>query len=182
MRGRLVVTSLVLSVLSVACAADDGSSTTFPELTVPEGTTAPPAGGDRAAEFTVSTYDGGTFSLADHLASDGRPVFLNLWASWCLPCREEMPAIDNAEGRHPGVKFIGVAVQDSPTDAAAFADEIGVGYTLGYDAEDVVDDGYRPLGLPASYIISEDGILLEEVYGRLTEDLIDQKLTQWFGG
>ena len=84
-----------------------------------------PVQGDPAADFTVAIFGGGEFSLGGHLAADGRPVFLNLWASWCEPCKAEMPALDAASQRHPGVKFIGVAVQDDLDRAADFAAEIG---------------------------------------------------------
>ena len=55
---------------------------------------ASPGVDDPAPDFSVTTFDGTVFSLVDHLATDGRPVVLNLWASWCVPCRAEMPAFD----------------------------------------------------------------------------------------
>jgi thiol-disulfide isomerase/thioredoxin len=181
-RNVVAAVTVVLLLVVMGCAAGGELATSVTARGIPQGTTAPSAGGRQAPSFTVPTYRGGAFSLADHLAGDGRPVFLNLWASWCFPCREEMPVIDAAVERHPGVMFIGVSVQDSTRDATAFADEIGVGYTLGFDEDGAVDDQYRPLGLPASYLISGDGVLLEEYYGQLTPDIIDQKLAQWFGG
>jgi thiol-disulfide isomerase/thioredoxin len=130
--------------------------------------------------FAVETTNG-DFDLSDHLANDGRPVFLNLWASWCFPCREEMPAIDLAAAANPGVKFLGVSVQDSRDDAIAFGNEIGVAYELGFDDDDVVNDAYNPLGLPASYIISADGIILEEIFGKVTEEDLAEKFAKHFG-
>ena len=137
---------------------------------------------DPAPDFDIPLLGEGRFSLSEHLATDGRPVFMNLWASWCFPCREEMPAIDVAAARHPGVHFIGVAVQDELDPAEAFIDEIGVSYMIAFDRDGVVDRSYSPLGLPASYIISESGVILERMFGLLDEDLIDAKLAQYFGG
>jgi cytochrome c biogenesis protein CcmG, thiol:disulfide interchange protein DsbE len=182
MRGKVVVGALMLVAFAAGCTSSGASTTSVTARTTPEGTTAAPGGVAAAPDFTVPILDGDDFSLAAHVTDDGRPVMLNLWASWCLPCREEMPAIDAAAVRHPGVLFIGVAVQDGRAQAAAFADEIGVDYPLGFDEDGTVDAGYRPLGLPATYIISGDGVLLEEFYGRLDAATIDQKLTQWFGG
>lgn len=138
--------------------------------------------GDVASAFSVQTLDGGTFSLADHVADDGRPVFLNLWASWCFPCRAEMPAIDAASLRHPGVKFVGVAVEDRLAAAADFADEIGVSYTLAFDTDGVVADGYPFLGLPATFLISGEGVLLKRVFGQVIEEQIDAEIATFFGG
>ncbi|MFV2000139.1 MAG: TlpA family protein disulfide reductase [Acidimicrobiia bacterium] len=134
-----------------------------------------------APDFMVPTASGGRFSLSEHLATDGRPVFLNLWASWCFPCREEMPAIDAASKIFTNVAFIGVAVQDSRSEANDFREEIGVSYEIGFDEDGAVDADYRPLGLPASYIISAEGLILERVFGKLTEEDLAEKLTKYFG-
>jgi len=130
--------------------------------------------------FAVETMDG-TFSLSDHLANDAKPVFLNLWASWCYPCREEMPAIDAAADAHPEVTFIGISVQDARDDATAFAEEIGVDYTIGFDDDGSVDAAYSPLGLPASFIISADGVILERIFGKVTAEDLDEKFAKYFG-
>ncbi len=130
--------------------------------------------------FSVQTATGDEFSLSEHLAVDGRPVFLNLWASWCFPCREEMPAIDEASRDHTDIFFIGVSVQDAVPDAKDFANEIAVSYSIGFDEHDSVDDAYSPLGLPASYIISADGVILERIFGRVTEETLSEKFASHF--
>ena len=141
-----------------------------------------PASAEMAPDFTLTTFDGDEFTLSTHLAEEGTPVFLNLWASWCFPCREEMPAIDSAADRYQGVRFVGVAVQDEEPPAREFAEEIAVGYPIGVDATGEVDRAYDPLGLPASYIISADGVILERIFGQVNEADIDAKLGQWLGG
>jgi len=140
-----------------------------------------PQNAEIAPAFSVQTNDGGEFSLSEHVANDGRPIFLNLWASWCFPCREEMPAIDASSKAFPEVAFLGVDVQDSRSDAEAFGEEIGVTYLLGFDEFDVVDDAYKPFGLPASYLISGDGIIVEKIFGRVTEEDLAAKFATHFG-
>jgi len=135
----------------------------------------------QAADFSVQTFDGTTFTLSDHLAEDGRPVFLNLWAAWCAPCRAEMPDIDEASTLNPDVAFIGVAVKDELSKASDFADEIGVSYLLAFDTRREVEAGYDPIGLPATYIISSEGLILERIFGPLTGGQIDEKLANHFG-
>ena len=137
---------------------------------------------DPAPDFSVPTIDGSRFSLSEHLAESGDPVILNLWASWCAPCRAEMPALDAAAARHPAVKFVGVAVQDDLQAAEEFATELGVSYTIGLDQRDEVNALYPTFGLPVTYIISGSGVILEPLYGELDESRIDAVIAQWFGG
>lgn len=137
---------------------------------------------DQAPDFTVPTIDGASFALYDHLTSSGEPVLLNLWASWCLPCRAEMPALNDAAARHPNVEFVGVAVQDDPVAAENFAKEIGVGYTIGFDNREEVYTSYETFGLPMTYIISGQGVILEVIIGEVDGARIDTALATWFGG
>ena len=92
-----------------------------------------------------------------------------------------MPAIDASAKAFPEVAFLGVSVQDSRSDAEDFAEEIGVTYLLGFDEADAVDDAYKPLGLPASYLISGDGIIVEKIFGRVTEEDLAAKFATHFG-
>lgn len=173
-RGLAVIFA-VIAIVAAGCSASDDTS----------GGDAGGSGDAEPAEiapiFAVTTQDGSVFSLSEHLATDGRPVFLNLWASWCFPCREEMPAIDRAAAQHPDIEFVGVAVQDNEADATAFVEEIGVSYLLGFDADGEVEDAYAPLGLPASYLISGEGVIVERIFGKVTEDDLAEKFVEHFG-
>ena len=137
-----------------------------------------PEARDRAPDFAVPARDGGDFILSDHLATDGRPVFLNLWASWCLPCRAEMPAIDEASRRYEDVAFVGIAVQDDESEARAFADEIGITYIIGFDIREQVSALYPALGLPATFLIGADGTIVDIYIGTLNDQVIDDLVAQ----
>jgi len=165
MSKRLLV-ALVAAIGLVAAACTSATATNEANLEI-------------APQFTVPTTEG-EFDLVAHLTTDGRPVFLNLWASWCFPCREEMPAIDRSAKAFPEVMFIGVAVQDARSDSEDFLDEIGISYLIGFDEDDSVDSAYTPLGLPASYIISGDGVILERVFGKITEQDLADKFAKYF--
>ncbi|MDX2344127.1 MAG: TlpA disulfide reductase family protein, partial [Acidimicrobiia bacterium] len=122
--------------VTVVIGSRGGSSsdTTFPDLgDLTAADPNVPAIDETAPTFSLQTLDGEVFDLAAHVASDDRPVFLNLWASWCAPCRAEMPAINTAAQRHPEVLFVGVAVKDDAESATAFVEEIGVTYTIAID-------------------------------------------------
>jgi hypothetical protein len=92
-----------------------------------------------------------------------------------------MPAINGASQAFTDIKFVGVAVQDNRADSEAFADEIGVTYTIGFDTDNAVNADYNPLGLPASYIISSDGVILERIFGKVTEKDLSEKFAKYFG-
>ena len=125
-----------------------------------------------APDFEVALLDGGTFRLSDHLESDGRPLVLNLWASWCLPCRAEMPEIDTFAAAHPEVLVLGVAVDDTITEANRFAGEIGVSYPLAFD-EGAMRRAYPSFGLPATFVIDTEGEIVEAVDGVVTVALLE---------
>jgi len=166
--------------LGVMLLADDdpeGAATTLPAgFDIP-----PHITGKAAPDFTIDLLDGSRFDLSDHLTEDGRPVLLNLWASWCAPCREEMPALDAASRAHTDVYFIGVAVDDNASDAAAFAEEVGVSYALAIDESGLVGGDYPSPGLPATFLISPDGIIVKTVYGGVDEADIDAMIAEAFG-
>ncbi|MEA3511485.1 MAG: TlpA disulfide reductase family protein [Actinomycetota bacterium] len=180
LRTALMALLVVIAVVGAACSGSDASSDGLPDLEDVPGAEAGSGGGDTAPDFTVMTLDSAGFTLSEHLADDGRPVFLNMWASWCPPCRAEMPDIDSASASHEGVKFIGVAANDDPVEATEFATSIDIGYTIGFDEHGTVARAYEVVGLPASYIISSDGIILERIFGSVTEAEIDEILNRWF--
>ena len=148
-------------------AAGEGTPTTTRSLTQGLATDEP------APDFDADGFDGPGFRLSEHFATDGRPVLLNLWASWCFPCREEMPALDAVAGRNPDVFFLGVAVEDDPVEAEKFAEEIGVSYLLTIDETDAVAEKYPALGLPATFLISPEGRVVGKLFGGATEETFE---------
>lgn len=130
--------------------------------------------GQPAPDFTVEVIDGGTFTLSE---ARGTPVVLNFWASWCGPCREEIPDISAFADANPDVTVIGVAVQDTDQASRDFAAEIGASYPLALGTAEV-ESAYPILGLPATYIIDEDGNVARIFNGIVNED----RLTELVGG
>ena len=125
--------------------------------------------GGQAPDFTVELLNGGSFSLGDHLADDGRPLVVNLWASWCLPCRDEIPDISRFASTHPEVAVLGVAVEDVLEDSEAFAGEMSPFYPLAV-GKDEFREAYPTVGLPATFIIDPDGTVSSIVNG-----IVDQE-------
>lgn len=116
------------------------------------------------------TITGGAFDLAE---LRGTPVVLNFWASWCGPCRKEIPALAAFAAANPGLEVIGVSYQDDPADARAFAEETGA------DWPSVIDDGpigsaYRVPGLPATFFIDAEGRVVGRILGEATAATLEQ--------
>ncbi len=139
--------------------------------------------GDPAPEFSLATLDGsGTIvNLNDHL---DQPIVLNFWASWCAPCRVEMPHfIDSFRANHDsGVVFIGVNVQDpSIADAREFAEEFEIpsdeGYILVRDTTGATSIAYGIGGLPATFFIDTDGVVLSRYVGAVNAAILGDNIT-----
>jgi len=112
--------------------------------------------GAPAPDFDVELIDGGSFALSD---TSGTTVVINLWASWCLPCRDEIPAISAYANENPEITVVGIAVDDpAEADTRAFAAEVGATYPLALDTDDVTDK-YPHFGLPATYVLDSEGVV-----------------------
>jgi cytochrome c biogenesis protein CcmG/thiol:disulfide interchange protein DsbE len=124
--------------------------------------------GAPAPDFTLSLFDGGELSLADQL---GSVVVVNFWASWCVPCRDEAPALEKMwqEYEDRRVVFIGVNYKDVESKALPFIEEFDVTYPNGYDPYNRISAAYRITGVPETFLISRDGRLLEWWVGPITE-------------
>jgi thiol-disulfide isomerase/thioredoxin len=119
-----------------------------------------------------TTLDGEPFDLADYR---GTPVVLNFWASWCGPCRRELPALAAFAKAHPEIQVLGVDYQDDVAAARTFAAENGATWPS------VIDDGpigaaYEVPGLPATYLINAQGRIVERLLGEVTEATLEEQL------
>lgn len=110
---------------------------------------------ERAPTFELGLLGGGTVT-SDDLAGD--PVVLNFWASWCIPCREEMPAFERMWKRYEaeGLKVIGVNLQDSAEGAREFVNQVGVTYPIALDTDGSLARKLGVRGLPQTFFIGED--------------------------
>ena len=124
-----------------------------------------------APELEGTTLDGGTWRLADHL---GDVVVLNVWASWCAPCRAEAPdlvAVDE-EYSGKGVQFLGLNTRDSDTAARAFVERFGIGYPNVIDRDGVIQLGFRdtlpPQAIPSTVVLDRQGRVAARVLGTVS--------------
>ena len=156
---------------AVRAAIQETTETTEEVFHAPGG----PLAGTAAADFELELLSGETFDLSDHFENDGRPLVLNFWASWCPPCRAEMPDFDTVAAERQDILIVGIAVEDDPAAAEAFGAEIGVRYPLGIDHTNVIASRYPYLGLPTTWFIDSDGLIVRQWTGFITyNDLIER--------
>lgn len=123
---------------------------------------APPLASGSAPDFALTTFDGQTYKLAD---LKGKPVVINFWASWCIPCRDEAPALQRAweNYRERGVLILGVDYVDTETDAKKFIAEFQQTYPNGADLGTRISQAFRISGVPETYFIDRNGKLLQGI-------------------
>ena len=142
-----------------------GISATLPGGTENPGIPAPQAG-FLAPEFTLTTLEGETIYLAE---LRGKAVLVNIWASWCIPCRSEMPAMQAIYEEYAGRGFTILAVnatnQDSRSEAADFVREYELTFPILLDLDGTVGQLYQVSALPSSFFIRPDGTIQEVVIG-----------------
>lgn len=111
----------------------------------------------------------------------GRPVVVNFWASWCVPCRKEMPAFQAVYRKvHPRVAFVGVDHQDARSDALAFVRTTGVRYPIAFDPDGTTARDYGMLGVPTTVFIDARGRELERHTGQLSRADLEATIKRVF--
>lgn len=111
--------------------------------------------------------DGPAVDVGDYV---GAPLVVNFWATWCGPCVREMPMLRDVSSELSGdVRFLGVNVQDSPTQAEEFLDEVGVRYDQAADPEGDYFRAVGGIGMPTTLLVGADGVVRYRHTGELTE-------------
>jgi cytochrome c biogenesis protein CcmG/thiol:disulfide interchange protein DsbE len=120
--------------------------------------------GERAPAFALADLDGQPIRLEDYA---GRPVLLNFWASWCLPCVEEFPLLDAALAEHAddGLAVVGIVYRDRSEAARGFAEQLGASWPQVMDPGEAVARAYGVFGPPESWLIDPDGRVFSRQIG-----------------
>jgi peroxiredoxin len=118
----------------------------------------------QAADFALPDLEGRQVSLQHYR---GKVVFLNFWATWCIPCREEMPAMEqlHREFQPQGLAVLALNLKESPDQVKAFFDQHRLSFTALLDESGLVFRDYQVMGLPTTYLIDREGTLLARGVG-----------------
>ncbi len=156
---RLAGAVLLISAVWIAISAGLPGGTANPGIPAPQA-------GFQAPDFTLNTLDGSTITLSE---LHGQAVLVNVWASWCIPCRTEMPAMQAIYDQYASQGFTILAVnatsQDSASDAADFVNEYGFTFPILMDVDGAVSRLYQVSALPSSFFILPNGQIEEVVFG-----------------
>jgi cytochrome c biogenesis protein CcmG/thiol:disulfide interchange protein DsbE len=170
--------ALALSLIAAACGGDDGGNATDrPSSQESEGVS---EGGGDLPSVEVEMADGTTVALTDVL--DGRPVVLNFFASWCAPCRAEMPdfaAVHRDVGDR--VSFVGLAMQDTRDGGAEVVEQTGVAYPWGLDPTGEIFVELGGFAMPTTVYVAADGKIVGTDSGAIDESQLRDRLADLLG-
>ncbi|MDO8670797.1 MAG: TlpA disulfide reductase family protein [Dehalococcoidia bacterium] len=123
--------------------------------------------GHTAGDFSIKLFSGGKFTLSEQR---GKVTVVNFWASWCAPCREEAPLLEQAWQKYKdqGVILAGVNVWDKDQDARSFIERYGLTFANGPDSAETIAVDYGVTGLPETWFIKGDGKLARRWIGALS--------------
>lgn len=165
---------LILAGLEVRSRGSDLSSS----LSVADYRAQAEADGSIAPEFVLPLLDGNDPVSLSSLR--GSVVVLNVWASWCTPCREEAPDLEAAwkAYRDRGVAFLGVNERDNKAAAQSFVREVGITYPSVFDPDGRIAFLYGFVGLPTTYVIDAEGRIVYRFTGYLQGSILRDSLDE----
>ena len=158
---RQIIYSLILllGLAWIFVSADRSETSTAGQIPAPQQ-------GFLAPDFELKTLTGESVKLSD---LRGQAVLVNLWATWCPPCRAEMQSIETVYNEYKDQGFVVLAVnmtyQDNQTDIMPFVDQEGLTFPILLDETGAMANAYQLQSLPSSYFIGRDGIIREVVIG-----------------
>ncbi|MBI4296185.1 MAG: TlpA family protein disulfide reductase [Chloroflexi bacterium] len=128
-----------------------------------------------SADFTLPLFSGGNLTLS---SLRGKPVVINFWASWCVPCREEAPILERTWRlyKDKGVTFIGVDIQDRESDARAYIKEFGITYPNGPDIGGKFTIDYGVSGIPVTFFVNREGLIVSRWVGAINERILVSRI------
>ena len=131
--------------------------------------------GRAAPDFRLARLDGGDLRLSD---LRGQVIILNFWASWCAPCRSEMPEFVRLYGarRGEGLEIVAVDLQEALGPVQTFVDEFGMRFPTVFDRSGQVARTYRVKQLPVTLLIDRDGVIRATKYGPVTPEFLQAEL------
>jgi len=173
----LLLAAIIVLVIAFAVVnKDNGLSSTLPNNQQQEGQSQDPVA---APDFTLTDLEGNTVSLSDY---SGQNVFLNFWASWCGPCRDEMPDMELIHKDFEGeVVILAVNVGENAATASGFREDYELTFKILLDEKNEVASLYGVTGIPTSYFIDKEGNIMSGYVGTMDYDTMESyiiRLTQ----
>lgn len=136
-----------------------------------------PEAGDAAPDFTLVDLDGNSVTMSE---LRGRPVILNFWATWCGPCRVEMPELEDTQAAYQdqGLVVLAVNQAESAEQVRSYLDELGLDLMAVLDSDGEVAEAYGAYFLPSTMFVDADGVITAFHRGIISQAQIDDYLAQ----
>ncbi|WP_108588056.1 redoxin domain-containing protein [Paenisporosarcina sp. OV554] len=178
----LIVTALIIGtmiVMSVKSNIDKTEPDEYFETTTTIDSSEKETGlkqGNVPPDFELTTLSGDVVRLSDY---KGKKVILNFWASWCPPCKEEMPHMEkyyrkNKDSENVEIIAVNMTKAERPGSAREFVDAYGLTFPIPLDKTGEVMDAYKIGPLPMTYMINTDGTIAHQVSGPINEKLLNE--------
>ena len=136
--------------------------------------TSPIGQGETAPDFNLLSLNGQSFSLEE---MRGKPVLINFWATWCYPCKEEMPLLESIYAQHSeDLIVVGINQGEKEPDIKDFIEQEKISFLILLDEKMKVGDLYEVSGYPTSIFIDKNGIIQAVYLGELTTDQLNHNL------
>ena len=165
MAGRLVSCSIVTAVMTIPGWA---------QHTHPSPQNPAPVIGTNAMPFDLKTLEGKSAGLESFR---GKPLVINFFASWCDPCREEMPLINELAAKAGGnYQVLGIAVEDTRAAVTEYAKEAKLVVPIALDLNSTVKRSYRIFGPPATFFVDGQGVIRDVVLGPITSSRLNEAI------
>ncbi len=157
-----------------SCATCGINATATPTPTAPPPTPdlpVAPMPGNRAPLFALNGLDGQSVSLDD---LRGKPTIINFWATWCPPCRQELPVLENTfENYREQINFVAVNLRESPGTVQPFANKMGLTFPIVLDTDSAVSQLYQVRGIPTTLFLDTRGVVVNRHVGPLDKQTIE---------
>jgi thiol-disulfide isomerase/thioredoxin len=169
--------AILLIALALSCSKGEKSAAPVAKKSAPKPAAAAKPSADTGSAmpaYKTTTLDGKPFDLA---AEKGGVVFLNVWATWCNPCRAEIPELKKLHDkyRERGFKVVGISIEESSIDdVKAFVKEQKIEYPIAYDADDTIANLLQTTVLPTSVILDKKGTIVWKHVGAVNPNDIGE--------
>ena len=142
--------------------------------------------GQLAPEFEISDFDGTRHRLSDFR---GQPVYVNFWATWCIPCQVELPDIETLQERHEDLAVVVVNRREALDRAETYFENFpledgsqGLSFAVdGMDPSDALYNDFRVIGMPASIFINADGVVTDVFNGLISLEMMEEAVAKASG-